>query len=220
MVDSTGAEDLSAAVDGLEGSLGAAADMTASFESELARMRTALAATGRDVATLERGFSRGLKRAFDGVVFDGKSLSEALDGLARTMVNTTYSAAIRPVTGHLGELLGNSVQGLVSGLLPFAQGGSFAQGRVMPFASGGVVRNATLFPMRGGAGLMGEAGAEAILPLARGRDGKLGVRAGGGGSTVNVTMNVTTPDVAGFQRSRGQIAAQMRRALDRGARNL
>lgn len=220
MADDDGIDALDAAAEGLEDSLAAAAGMAAEFDAELARMRTALAATGRDVAVLERGFSRGLRRAFDGVVFDGRSLSEALDGLARTMVQTTYSAAIRPVTNHFGELLGDGVRSLVTGLLPFETGGGFAQGRVMPFASGGVVRRATMFPMRGGAGLMGEAGPEAILPLARGRDGKLGVRAGGSGSTVNVVMNVSTPDVAGFQRSRGQIAAQMRRALARGSRNL
>lgn len=219
MVDSTAVDDLSLAADGLEVSLGAAAGMAAEFETELARMRSALAATGSDVATLERGFSRGLRRAFEDVVFDGGKLSDALDGLARTMVQTTYSAAIRPVTDRFGELLGSSVQNLVAGLLPFAKGAGFAQGRVMPFASGGVVRNATLFPMRRGMGLMGEAGPEAILPLSRGADGRLGVRAQGGRS-VNVVMHVTTPDVAGFQRSQGQIAAQVSRALGRGSRNL
>ena len=66
---------------------------------------------------------------------------------------------------------------------------------------------------------MGEAGPEAILPLARGADGRLGVR-GGGGRTVNVTMNITTPDAAGFQRSQTQIAAEMSRAIQRGGRNL
>ncbi|MEY8838725.1 phage tail tape measure protein, partial [Cribrihabitans sp. XS_ASV171] len=76
------------------------------------------------------------------------------------------------------------------------------------------------FPMRGGMGLMGEAGPEAIMPLARGPDGKLGVRqSGGGGRAVNVVMNITTPDVQGFRRSQGQIAAQMSRALGRGNRN-
>jgi phage-related minor tail protein len=69
-------------------------------------------------------------------------------------------------------------------------------------------------------GLMGEAGPEAILPLARGADGRLGVRAaGGGGRPVQVTVNVTTPDVAGFVRSQGQVAAAVGRVLARGQRN-
>jgi len=210
---------LSAAADGLEVSLGAASTMAAEFETELSRMRAALSATGRDVSSLERGFSKGLRRAFEDVVFDGESLSDALDSLARTMIQTTYSAAVKPVTDQLGSFLGTGVESLLSGLLPFAKGAGFAQGRVMPFASGGVVQRATAFAMRGGTGLMGEAGPEAILPLARGADGKLGVRSGSGGG-VSVVMNVTTPDVAGFQRSRGQIAAQMSRALGRGSRNL
>jgi lambda family phage tail tape measure protein len=46
-----------------------------------------------------------------------------------------------------------------------------------------------LFPFAKGTGLMGEAGPEAIIPLKRGRDGKLGV-AGGGGGTTNVVVNV------------------------------
>jgi hypothetical protein len=46
----------------------------------------------------------------------------------------------------------------------------------------------------------------------------LGVRGGGGGN-VSVTMNITTPDAQGFQRSQGQIAAQMARVMGRGQRN-
>jgi phage-related minor tail protein len=76
-----------------------------------------------------------------------------------------------------------------------------------------------MFPMRGGTGLMGEAGPEAIMPLARGPDGRLGVMAAGGGRAVSVVMNITTPDVDGFRRSQSQIAAQMNRALARGQRN-
>ena len=88
----------------------------------------------------------------------------------------------------------------------------------MPFAQGGVISSATAFPMRGGTGVMGEAGPEAIMPLARGSDGKLGVRGAGGGATT-IVMNITTPDVQGFQRSQTQIAAQMSRALSTGNRN-
>jgi lambda family phage tail tape measure protein len=103
--------------------------------------------------------------------------------------------------------------------MPFANGGAFAQGRVMPFAKGGVVSSPTSFPMRGATGLMGEAGPEAIMPLARGADGRLGVQAAGGGQSVTVVMNISSPDVAGFQRSQSQIAAQASRALSRGQRN-
>lgn len=219
MQDQSGFDELEARAAALEDSLGAAAGVTADFEAELRRMRRSLAATGRDVASLERGFSRGLRRAFDGVILDGMKLSDALGVVARSMIQTVYSAALRPVTDQVGSALAGGVERFVSGLLPFADGAGFAQGRVMPFASGGVVSGPVRFPMRGGVGLMGEAGPEAIMPLARGPDGKLGVRAAGGGGTVNVVMNVTTPDVEGFRRSQGQIAAQLGRALSRGARN-
>jgi len=116
--------------------------------------------------------------------------------------------------------LGAGLETIIQGFLPFEKGGTFASGRVTPFAKGGVVSSATAFPMRGGVGLMGEAGPEAIMPLARGRDGKLGVRtAEGGGRGPQVVINVNTPDAASFQRSRTQIAAQMSRALSRGQRN-
>jgi lambda family phage tail tape measure protein len=88
----------------------------------------------------------------------------------------------------------------------------------MPFAKGGLVTAPTSFPMRGATGLMGEAGPEAIMPLARGADGRLGVQASGGGRPVTVVMNIQTPDVQGFQRSQTQIAAQAARALQRGQR--
>ncbi len=218
MTDRDGFDELGGRAEALEDSLGAAAGMTADFDAELRRMRVSLAGTGRDMAVLEKGLSRGLRRAFDGVVFDGLKLSDALETVARSMIQTSYSAAIRPVANHFGGLLARGVGSLVEGILPFADGAAFSQGRVTPFASGGIVSGPVRFPMRGGVGLMGEAGPEAIMPLARGPDGKLGVRAGGGGS-VNVVMNITTPDVQGFQRSQGQIAAAMGRALGRGNRN-
>jgi hypothetical protein len=202
----------------LNGTLADTRVLVSGFDSELRRMRTSLTATGRDVATLEKGLSRGLRRAFDGVVFDGLKLSDALRDMARSMINTTYNAAMRPVTDHFSGLVSQGVESIVQAVLPFADGAALAQGRVMPFAKGGVVGGPVAFPMRGGTGLMGEAGPEAILPLARGPDGSLGVRGGGGGG-VTVVMNVTTPDVAGFQRSQSQIAAQMSRALSSGNRN-
>ena len=66
---------------------------------------------------------------------------------------------------------------------------------------------------------MGEAGPEAIMPLARDSSGKLGVRTQGGAQAVNVTMNITSPDAQSFQRSQSQVAAQLSRAMSRGQRN-
>ena len=205
--------------DGLRQTLDSTSIMVTGFDSELRRMRESLAATGKDVATLEKGLSRGLRKAFDGLVFDGLSLSDALNTVRTAMVNATYNAAIKPVTDHFGGLLSSGVGSLMQGVLPFADGAPFSQGRVMPFATGGIVSSATPFGMRGGMGVMGEAGPEAIMPLARGPDGKLGVRGGGGAAAPTVVMNITTPDVQGFARSQTQIAAQMNRALGRANRN-
>jgi hypothetical protein len=202
----------------LEAQLGSSVSMVAAFDGELARMRETMIFTGREVNTLSNGISGGLRKAFDGLIFDGMKLNDALKTVANTIIDSVYSIAIKPVTGALGGLLAQGVAGVMGAGMPFANGGAFSQGRVMPFAKGGVVSSPTGFPMRGGMGLMGEAGPEAIMPLARGPDGRLGVQAGGG-RAVNVVMNITTPDVQGFQRSQSQVAAQVSRALSRGQRN-
>jgi len=212
------AEDLESQITALDASLGQAADMAAVFNAELGRVRGGFVRTGQDVQTLERGMSRGLRSAIRGAVLDGDSLSDSLRSLATSMINTAFNSATRPVADQAGGLVAQGVGSLVGGLFPFAKGGSFSQGRVQPFANGGVVSGPTTFPMRGGTGLMGEAGPEAIMPLSRGPDGKLGVRGQGGGN-VSVVMNISTPDIDGFRRSQGQIAAQLGRVIGRGNRN-
>lgn len=201
----------------LEQTLGSAGAMTSAFNAELQRMQVSMAETNATTGALSSSISRGLRKAFDGLVFDGMKLSDALKTVAGSIINATYSAAIKPVTQQLGGLLASGLSAI--GAVPFAKGGAFTQGRVMPFAKGGVVTSPTNFPMRGGTGLMGEAGPEAIMPLTRGADGSLGVKSQSGAGGVQVVMNISTPDVAGFQRSQGQIAARMGRALARGDRN-
>ena len=205
-------------VTALEQALGDTSAMTTAFSDQLRQTQVTLGETTRDLGKLEAGFSSGLRRAFDGLVLDGQKLSDVLTGLAQSMISTAYSAAINPVTDHFGGLLANGLNTMIAGMMPFADGAAFSQGRVMPFAKGGVVTAATSFPMRGGTGLMGEAGPEAIMPLARGADGRLGVRAAGG-AAVTVNMNISTPDAQSFQRSRTQVAAQMARALNRSQRH-
>lgn len=88
---------------------------------------------------------------------------------------------------------------------------------VRPFAKGGVLAAPSCFPMAGGLGLAGEAGPEAILPLRRGSDGRLGVAAADGGS-VNVMVNVTAPDARSFLASEAEVSAMLLRAVRRGTR--
>ena len=216
MIELDSIDGFEAQVGALEEALAGASSMAGGFQAEMAKVRESLSETGKGAAKLEGALNSGLSRAIDGIVFDGMKLSDALGTIARSMIGASYRAAVNPVKEHLSGMVMKGI----SNLLPFANGAGFAQGRVMPFADGGVVSGPTTFPMRGGVGLMGEAGPEAIMPLARGADGKLGVRSGGGGRAVNVVMNISTPDVQGFRRSQSQIAAQMGRVLGAGQRNL
>ncbi len=150
-------------------------------------------ATGREATGMSSSVSSSLRRAFDGVIFDGKRLSDALAGIGQSISSSVLNQALAPVQGALGSAVGKGVQSILGGILPFAKGATFGAGRVAAFARGGVVDGPTQFPMRGGVGLMGEAGPEAIVPLTRGADGKLGIRSGGSGGAVHVTMNISTP---------------------------
>ncbi len=216
MADITELQDQIAA---LETTLGGTTGMVSAFEGELSRMRDSLVFTGREVGVLSSGIGGGLRRAFDGLMFDGVKLSDALKTVAKSMIDTVYGIAMKPVQNALGGAVAGGLQSLLGGMMPFEKGGTFSQGRVMPFAKGGVVAQPTGFAMRNGRGVMGEAGPEAIMPLARGADGRLGVQAAGGGRPVTVVMNISTPDVQGFQRSQTQIAAAAQRLLARGQRN-
>lgn len=220
MAQVEGIDDFTEQVEALEQSLAGTQVVASAFAGELQQMRATISDTSKQVSSLSGGISRGLRGAFDGVIFDGMRLQDALKQVGTSMINAAYSSAVNPVAKHLGSIMGSGLESVMSGILPFEKGGGFAQGRVMPFAKGGVVTGPTAFPMRGATGLMGEAGPEAIMPLTRSADGRLGVKAeGGGGRPVQVVMNISTPDAEGFRRSQGQIAAQMGRALSRGQRN-
>lgn len=202
------AQDLGASLQDLQ-------SLAAGFASEMAGATEVMKAMDGQTQRLSRSLGTSLRTAFDRAVFGGGKLSDVMRGLARDIVGRSLNTALRPVQNALGSGL-NGLAGSLIGAFGFAQGGAFSAGRVRAFARGGIVDGPTLFPMRGGAGLMGEAGPEAVMPLTRGPDGRLGIAASGGSAGPVVTINITTPDIEGFQRSRGQIAAQLARAVSRG----
>ena len=206
---------------GLEASMAGLEGITGAFRRELDGVQVSMKDAGREASGMSRSVSTSLRQAFEGVVFDGKRLGDALGSIGQSISGSVLNQALAPVQSALGSSVGKGVQSMLGGLMPFEKGAAFSRGRVSAFARGGIVDGPMQFPMRSGTGLMGEAGPEAIVPLARGADGKLGVRSGSGGaSSVHVTMNISTPDVAGFRKSQSQIAADMNRAMQRGRRNL
>jgi lambda family phage tail tape measure protein len=109
-------------------------------------------------------------------------------GIARMFAGIGTSGGFAP-SGPLAAV--GNVNTDVSGFFaPSAKGNAFGANGIIPFAKGGIVNSPTLFPFAKGTGLMGEAGPEAIMPLQRGANGKLGVLASGGGGDINVVVNV------------------------------
>lgn len=174
----------------------------------------------RQLETLDRlaqSFGRSLDTALTRGAASGRSLDGVLGTIGARLAGVAARAAAGPIqsglTGLVGAMLGSGAE------TGFARGGVFRGGRVQPFAAGGVVAAPTYFPMAGGTGLMGEAGPEAILPLGRGPDGRLGVAAGGAPTRpVSVTVNIATPDPGAFRRSEAQVTASLARAVARGQR--
>ena len=190
------------------------ANWTVTLDANAEPLKRELAESAR----LGSQLGRSLATAFEGIAIRGRGVSEVLSGLALSLSRIVLNAAFKP----LGNMLGNIVGGLLGGGggFAFAQGGVIQRGMPVPFASGGVVSAPTTFPLAGGrVGLMGERGPEAIMPLARGSDGRLGVRAEAQ-RPLAITFNVTATDAESFRRSEAQLAAMLARAVGHGQRAL
>ena len=149
-------------------------------------MRDKLRSFGDSIKTLNESMAdvvvKGIKGMEDALVNFVTTGKLNFRNLANSMIADMARIAIqqtitKPFTNFITGLFGN------------ANGNAFVDGKVQKYAYGGVVNKPTIFPMANGIGLMGEAGAEAILPLRRGSNGKLGVQSTGGGIG-NIVVNV------------------------------
>ena len=147
-----------------------------------------------------------IKEALKSGEFTWETFAGAVSRIAQNLANRLIEAAFKPIENALISAFsggGNGGGGFFARLFGFARGGVFAGGQELTaFARGGVVNRPTVFPFSRGIGLMGEAGPEAILPLRRGRDGRLGVEMNSGPAQPAQDMstriiNVLDPSVVG-----------------------
>ena len=189
-------------------------DEELSRRSENARQRTAMT---RGANT----FARAITAAFAQGATGAKSFDTVLKSLALRLSSLSVSMALKPAIGALFGGSNSALGGLFTGSSLGTTGAtSAAAGSVEPHAKGGIIGTPTYFPMgRGGVGLAGEAGPEAIMPLARGPDGRLGVAASGSAAP-NVTVNIATADADSFRRSDVYLTGLIARAVARGQRGM
>ena len=200
------------------------ADDDIDLSSRLSDMR-ALGSLTQSLDKSAASFGKSITNAFAKGIIEGKRFEDVLRSVGRSMTESLLKSALKPLQASLSSLLTTGVKGL-TGLFG---GGSSLRGLgggasvpVAPFAEGGVIATPAYFPLGRGLGLMGERGAEAILPLSRGADGRLGVRSSASEARrpLNVVVQVATPDADSFRRSEAQVSAAIARAVARGSRAL
>lgn len=136
--------------------------------------------SGEVASTIQSSFTS----LFSAIVEGGKSAGDVVADLGKKLAGMAAQEATFRLLGAV--LPGVFGAGGFLNLRAAANGGVFSGPGINEY-SGKVVDKPTIFPFAKGAGLMGEAGPEAVLPLTR-IGGKLGVRAqgGGGGTEINI----------------------------------
>ncbi len=187
-------------------------------EADIAPFRQAM----DDLTKQSEKFGSSVGRTLQSAIISGRSFSDTLRSIGMQFSTMALKQGLKPVENLVSGLLSSVFSSGGGGGVPvFANGGVVNSGGIVPFASGGVVSSPTFFQAGNQTGLMGEAGAEAILPLARGPDGRLGVQTQGKSSAAtNITFNISTPNAESFQKSEAQLTAMLARAVGRGRRSL
>ncbi len=159
-------------------------EITKSFGSQ---MQSKLKSFNDSIKTIQESMAdvvvkgiKGMEDALVNFVMTGKL---NFKNLANSIISDMARIAIQ-------QTITKPFTNFISGIFGSANGNAFVDGKVQKYAYGGVVNKPTIFPMANGLGLMGEAGyPEAILPLKRGSNGKLGVQSTGS-SIGNIVVNV------------------------------
>lgn len=178
-----------------EGAAGKAAKGIADVKQEADKAAESALKFGADlvkgfVSDLRSGLEqgKGFWRSFGDAAMNvlDKIVDKLLNNVIDALFQVNSAAGGRGGGGFLGAIFGG-----IGRLFGFANGGAFDRaGQITAFARGGIVDRPTVFPFAKGIGLMGEAGPEAIMPLRRGPDGRLGVSAQNNNQPQAVNVNV------------------------------
>ncbi|MBS9781518.1 MAG: phage tail tape measure protein [Gammaproteobacteria bacterium] len=188
--------------------------------------------TGTTFDLMKNATTGAFTKMADGIanfVATGKgNFKELTASILSDMSKMLVKAAMMRMFGGLFKGLGLFADGGVfgsNGIIEQAKGGAWLRG-VQYYANGGVFGSPTMFAHAGGLGVMGEAGPEAIMPLSRGSDGKLGVkvhnanqrqRVAGINNNINIAVNINNgkeeSDVKSQQQQGKQLGENLKNAV-------
>lgn len=185
-------------------------------QTELDNVNKSLQDNGINIEETSKKISSSLSSGLVSALRSGGNAFDMFSNIATTALQRILDKLLEMsvITPLLNAFSGGFGGSLLS-FFGFKNGAAFKNGNVIPFASGGVVNKPTLFPMaNGGTGVMGEAGAEAVMPLKRMSNGKLGVEADGqGGQVVNI-YNYSGASVETRKRDDNSVDVFIRRVND------
>jgi len=198
------------------------ADLEAQIEKFSKKTKSAFGNVGKEAAFPLQQFA---KSAFDITKQTEQAFVNAFKGMEDALVKfvTTGKLNFRDLANSIiSDLTRMLVRyaivqplffGIFPGLKPSAKGNVFAENKIVPYARGGIVNRPTIFPMADGMGLMGEAGPEAVMPLKRGRGGRLGVEASGGVGNIIVNVDASGSSVQGDSAQSEQFGRALAAAI-------
>ena len=196
-------------------------DAAFDFKTSLKELYDSVTDLGTNIGQYAIGAVDRLADSFVDLMVTGKaSFAELARSILIDLQKMILKAILfQTIFSPFKKAFGLSEGGVVDGgeVVKSAKGNVFAQNKVVPFNYGGVINRPSVFPLaRGGVGLMAEAGSpEAIMPLKRGKGGKLGVESsGGGGNVVNVSVNAGGTSAQGNNMKATQLGKLIGTAIE------
>lgn len=202
-------------------------DFVAGFGVGIDQMQEDLKTFGEFGAETAKTMKEGMSDYFMTIGQEGSDWANAMEGIflsvarsyqrmvADMIAQQMMESIMKPLIGMGISALAGGIGGMFSGGgvaagqvlpdatimgMPNAKGNIFNNGSVVPFDKGGILDGPTIFPMsNGGLALGGEAGQEAIMPLGRDNQGRLGVRTDGSGESKQSIKIINVMDFSQVQ---------------------